>query len=177
MKTFNLSVLIAVLFLASAANALVVRLSTDGAVAADELNAVPGGSYTVYVISDSDHVNYWTYLEMDLPSPGTVAGGDPENNITIYSAAGNIASVADYSSVSILDVELAANDSGGNVAAGIHFSFTLDVSSEWDETPFDIWITKPKDETFPVEHTLTVVPEPMTLALLGLGGLLLRRKK
>jgi hypothetical protein len=178
----KLLTLMLVLFLASAANAIVVTFSTDGGSNDSDdvdLVATAGGSYTIDVLSDTGGTGgvYWSYLEMDLPSDGTVADDDPETNITINTNAGNLADVTDYSVSDLLDVELFAGDSAGNIVAGIHFTFSLDIDSGWDETPFDIWLTGPNDDTYTEVAWLHVIPEPMTIALLGLGGLLLRRRK
>jgi hypothetical protein len=171
----KLLVLMLVLGLTSAAGALTVRLSTDGINPADELEAVPGGSYTFYVISDTagSAGAYWTYLEMYLPSPGTIDFDDA----FILPNAGDLSSKTDYSTPELLDIELFVCDSAGNIGAGVQFTFYLDIASDWDLTPFDIWITTPNDANWPVEHTLSIVPEPMTIALLGLGSLFLRRRK
>jgi hypothetical protein len=157
---------------ASAANAGIVLDLTSS-----NYNVNPGEVVTLSVTSDTSGAggNYWSYLEMNLPS--LVSVGTP----VATAAAGNIASVTDYSSVSLLDVELAANDSGGNVVAGLHFTASATVSlSAVGGDVIAIWITGPNDGTYSMHDSvaLTVIPEPMTMSLLALGGLgLLRRRR
>jgi hypothetical protein len=169
----KLLILMMVLGLTSVVSALTVRLSTDGTNASDYLEATAGSSHTIYVISNTSGSAgiYWTYLEMDLPSPVTIS------DVTALPAAGNLASVTDYSVSDFVDWELAAYDSAGNVLAGAQFSFSVTFASDWDGTFFAFWITTPNDENYPVEHVLGIIPEPITIALLGLGGLFLRRRK
>ena len=179
----KLLILVLVLGLASAANALTVNLSLDGVNPAPAaITVAPGDVINLSIISDTGGAagNYWTYLEMNLPSAGTlpVAG-----SFTINPNAGNLSSVADYSNPGVFyDMELAANDSGGKVVAGEHFSFTLTISPGAaidGSDDFDIWTLVPNDNTYSTDDVLAVniVPEPMTIALLGLGGLFLRRRK
>jgi hypothetical protein len=179
----KLLILLLVLGMTSAANALVVNLSTDGSTAAPAAITVgPGDVLNMSVISDTAGIGgiYWTYLEMGLPSAGAVS-------VVAFTAnAGNAASVTDYSSGALTDWELSAADTtpgAAGIVAGQQFTFTLtiDAAAATDGSDdFDIWTTVPLDNSFPVDDLLTVniVPEPMTIALLGLGGLfLLRRRK
>jgi hypothetical protein len=56
---------------------------------------------------------------------------------------------------------------------GISAYFMVTLGSGESET----WLYLHDSETGDVESAVKVVPEPMTIALLGLGGLFLRRRK
>ncbi len=181
----KLLIFMLVLGMASAASALTVNLSLDGSTAAPvSVNVTPGSTTTIYIISDTSGASgdYWTYLEWNLPSAGSMGvtfGGLP--NADIFAAAGNTASITDWSGA-IVDVEFNAADSGGNVAAGTHFKFDMTIgggAATDGSDDFNIWTTKPNDGSYPVDDVLTIniIPEPMTIALLGLGGLFLRRRR
>jgi hypothetical protein len=68
---------------------------------------------------------------------------------------------------------------GINPQAGLHFSFDKTVyldaplGAQWD-----FWLTVPNDMSYTPGSTIgvTVVPEPMTILLLGLGAVLLRKR-
>ncbi len=167
----KLLVLVLVLALAAVSNAAIIL-----DLAASNTNVVAGEVVTLSVSSNTGGAagNYWTYLEMAIPSIAAVS--DIQSTV----AAGNIRSITDYSSGSLLDIELAANDSAGNVVAGVHFTAKATISLSATPGQYvDIWVTGPNDGTYtPVDTVrLTVIPEPATMALLSLGGLLLRRKK
>lgn len=166
----KLLMLVLVLGLATVSNA---AITLD--LAASNLNVAAGEVLTISVSSDTSGAagNYWCYLEQNLPSIATVS------DLAATAAAGNIASITDYGTPSFMDMELAANDSAGGVVAGLHFTGTVTISSSallGDSV--DIWVTGANDPTYSPQDTitLTVIPEPATIALLCLGGLLLRKK-
>ena len=136
-------------------------------------NTVPvGGTVTISVSSD-DATPYSAYLDM-------VKGTATLGNVLIHPAAGYDATVEDYSTDSLYDFELGAFEiepsTGQPVTAGLHFSVIA-------------WATGSIGQTFTVEllchctyavedsETVTIIPEPTTLLLLGLGGLVLRKQK
>jgi hypothetical protein len=137
----------------------------------------PGDTFSVGVISDTAGIAgiYWTYLEMNLPSIGTI------NNIQYTENAGNMASVTDFSTATLFDVELNAADNtpgASGVVAGVHFTFDLTIapSANVNDT-FDIWITAPNDPTYTPSDTITiiVIPEPATILLLAMGVVAVRK--
>jgi len=156
-----LIVLFLFFFIAETAFALAVRLSLDGNnPAPDAMDVTPGELIGLSIISDSDGISYWEEFGGSL---GTIS------NIQIYPAAGDLASITGQYRVT-------ADDSAGNIQAGKHFSFdlTIDPSAQqgdWDY--FHITNSLVPDDTI----RLNVVPEPGTVFLLSLGGLIFLRKR
>jgi len=178
----KLLTLFLVLGLSSMASALTVSLSLDGSTAMGTTMNVDvadlGDAISLSIISNATD-NYWTILKMNrtsLTEPATII------NVTKTANAGGQAAVDDYTYASLYQYQLTAASTSipTNVVAGKHFTFDLTPSTnlELDDT-FDFWITVPNDNNFPAGHTVTVtiVPEPMTILLLGIGGLFLRRRK
>ena len=159
--------LLLVLGLASAASAT-VSLSLDGVnPLGTEGDIDVAVTSTLYVISDDTSA----YLYDVTLADADATLGYPSINAN----AGNMAGVVDWSGGGVTDYELTAADSGGNILAGIHFSM--------DMTPLGAAGTSFYVELYEYgvgtvdDATINVVPEPMTIALLGLGGLFLRRRK
>jgi hypothetical protein len=159
----KLLALVVLLGIAPLANALMVRLSLDGVdPAPDAIDVLAGQIIPMYVISDSDGVSYWEDMGSALA---------PISNVEIYPAAGDLASfgVGGYN-------RIIADDSAGNIQAGIHFSFDLTIipdASPGDWAYFHMFNSPIPDDTV----RLNVVPEPATVLLLGLGCLALLRKR
>jgi hypothetical protein len=158
-----------VLGLASAANATLVSLSMDGTNASDGTEDIlEDATLTVYCLGDDQ--SGMEYLDM-LKGKATMTMPTEHTN------AGDMASVSDYSTGTLYDFELTAADSGGSYVAGIHFVAVITATGNTDDT-FKLEIlegTSPYDSIDDI--VFTIIPEPMTVALLGLGGLLLRRRK
>jgi hypothetical protein len=164
----KLLTLLLVLGLASAASAT-VSLSLDGVnpIAATGEEIVAGATVSLYVISD-DATAYM--YDVTLADADATLGYP-----SINSNAGNMAGIVDWSGGGVTDYELTAADSGGNILAGIHF--TMDLSPLGAAgTDFYVQLYEYGGPTID-DATINVVPEPMTIALLGLGGLFLRRRK
>jgi hypothetical protein len=168
----KLLVLLIILVLASIANAA-MYLSIDGVNASDGTEDIDdlGGTVTVYVISD-DSSPYTYYLDMLKVAGG---GHATMTQPSIHTNAGDIAQVNSYSTATLYDWELIAADSTGNIVSGVHFYSTITESGNVGDTFLVDLIEYGVGSLDTI--TLTIIPEPMTIALLGLGGLFLRRRK
>ena len=171
----KLLILMLVLVMASAASAVTVSLTVGGS---STVACALGTTHTVDMSVDqaakgcanidyladtgiSPTLGAWITALTATSSPGTIIGND------IMDAYGNSAGgVADQSADTIL------------------YSFDVTVNAYGDVTPYmdpmaDAFFTDVSPGFFQAGTfaAVTFVPEPMTIVLLGLGGLFLRRRK
>ena len=161
-------ILMLVLGFASTASASLVLLSVDGATAAgDTVQILEGATITLSVISDGP--DPWLMEVSTLVSGATL--GLP----TATAAAGGMADYADYSDATMWDYELATGGVISLPTAGVQW--TMDLTAV---APRDSQFTVDLGEygAAPADSILfEVIPEPVSILLLGLGGLFLRRRK
>jgi len=161
--------LVMLTMLAAVSNAVVLELSVNGVTNGPgmaEITIAPSDTVMIDVscTGDPDYADWSLYVV----GPGSMAGVG-----TVYSPPGPVGAVADYYG----DLTYLVFSSSPEIVA-------LDLGTWWEEefhcdglgdvliTLYDAnlneldWITIHQD-----------VPEPMTIALLGLGGLFLRRRK
>ena len=160
-------VLILVLGLASAANAMIIKVDEQ-----------EGDSFevdiksTITVVSD-DSSSWLGYIIIEEGGAGSM------ENVVILDAAGDIGAAAAYTEAGWgTGFELTASMSpNGNpaVAAGSQFSFDY-VGAIGDTATISLFVD-PEYTTPVASVNVTVVPEPMTVLLLGLGALFLRRRR
>jgi hypothetical protein len=132
------------------------------------------GTYTVQVSSDVDSGAWTGFMGNVATSVGsvtsawanTIAGSDRQINPQGAPYSG-------YYQIKALDLSAPAD----TIQAGVQFEAVVIGLAEGSYNFYlydSSWsVPVSPDGTF----TLTVIPEPMTMALLGLGGLLLRRRK
>jgi MYXO-CTERM domain-containing protein len=156
----KLLVLTLVLGLTSMASAT-VSLSVPGT------EVAAGDTMTISVVSDAAGDSYGGWLDLSLSTAGT--WGD----LLILPAAG-----ADASKVSWDDnwwqFGAASFNPDAPVLAGTHFTVDFTGVNAGETVTFVLWNNELNQSE---EATVTVTPEPMTLGLLGLGGLFLRRRR
>jgi hypothetical protein len=164
----KLLILFLVLGLASTANALLIKV--------DDLE---GESFevdtqaTITVVSE-DTSGWLGYLIIEEGGAGSL------ENVVILDAAGNNASAGPYTEADWgTGFELSASAAGDPpvppVAAGTQFSLDY-VGAVGDTATISLFVD-PEYTTPVASVNVTVVPEPMTIILLGLGGLFLRRRR
>jgi hypothetical protein len=169
----KLLTLFLVLFVAAIANAAVIELSCDNDMTGvgddPEYNK---SSATIDVYCDtSDYVYDWLLVVPKAEGQDAGSFGD----VTILSNAGASSSTEDLGSdddyAQIIVIHALYNVSGGgHNYAGNHFETTLTLTGS--AVQIDLL-----DDGWNVIDSVTLVPEPMTILLLGIGGLFLRRRK
>jgi len=173
MKKILILVIALALGISAGATAVTVGLQ------ASDLTVYAGDAVTIDLISDTactgiDEFNITADAGIALPANGIFNGGFDWEIIGL--------------STSLDDIEGFTTSASGPITAGIWiFRFDVVVNAtgdvilgydpDWvsffDGNAVDRW----QDVVVGGPLTITVIPEPMTIALLGLGGLLLRRRK
>ena len=165
--------LILVLGIASMASADLTWTTTGGA-DLPSVDLLPGGTVDVRIASDYDPAKGGTIY--------TVSGNGDVAEITaqsVLAAAGGDASiVATYTSLLWVKWEALDSVSPFTIGAGPWLEITITAPSDAVNLT-STTISSDHYATLGVKDLLTVniIPEPATIALLGLGGLLLRRRK
>ena len=158
----KLLVLLLVLGLASAAHA-VFSLSVNGEDAGEEITISPSDTFVLDITSDNS-LPYTANL-MVPDGPGTLSN--------LRTVQGNISGIIDYTYYPYFYWMITIADSGGALVPGTGFEADFHCDG-----PDDVILTLIDYDSGLVVDTLVVhQPEPMTIALLGLGGLFLRRRK
>ena len=164
-------ILLLVFGLASVANAATVGLSVDGTtvVNAADIDITVSPLINLMVISDTDD-HPWLMEVSVLQADATLGTPVPT------AAAGALAAAIDFSGAGLWDYELTTSGAPGTVFAGVQWNMDLTALGALGDT-FLVNLG-PYGQTPVSTIEFTLVPEPMTVALLGLGGLfLLRRRK
>jgi hypothetical protein len=160
-------VLFLVLALASAVNATLITVDDlEGESFEVDIKA------TITVVSEDDS-SWLGYIIIEEGGAGVL------ENAAILDAAGDLGAATDYTEAGWgTGFELSAAMSPVGVpplAAGPQFSFDY-VGVVGDTATISVFADP--EYTMPVASVnITVVPEPMTILLLGLGGLFLRRRR
>ena len=172
MKKFLIVIAALLLAMASTSNATVVFTVGTGSTteAGTTLDIVEDDTITVNVYDDAGGADYTKYVDM-LKSQGFTMTTPVKQ-----AAAGSLAVVNIYSTGSLYDFGVTAGEAPGSPPSGIHFIFTVTASGIEDDT-VQLQLLRSGDYVKEKYIDLTIVPEPATIAILGLGALLLRRKK
>ena len=167
----KLLVLMLVLGMAAGANAT-IKLSVGGQDAPDEIYIVPCTTIVIDITSnDAEPYGSWLVLEN---APSTLGEFVPPGRI--MPAAGKDASMIDYGPQGYPGwwlCEAKSFDPGLPVIAGKHFEMDFHCTDYGDV----IITLRSYDETEVDRLVIHQIPEPVSMVLLGLGGLLLRRRK
>jgi hypothetical protein len=160
---------ILVLGLASSANAIYLQI--DGQ-STNTFDLTQGSTASISIISE-DNSSWFGYIIVPDGSTGMLS------NPVILDDAGNFASATPYSEAGFgTGYELTAAMTFNGVpplAAGEQFSFDFSGGHAGDTTQVLLFLDP--DYTTPVDSlSISIVPEPMTIAFLGFGALLLRRR-
>jgi len=169
----KLLTLVLVLCIASSANAVIVTLSPTGAA------FEPAGVSTIDVVSDTAGEGYDYFLHV-----ADLTYGDITSVAIITPGAGGSAATNPYGTVmgpgtntfQVNAVDLDPEPDSGDIIAGVHFTATVNFTGA--ALGQDLTIQLLDGSLGMIDsYTLQGVPEPATMLLLGLGGLLLRRRK
>lgn len=160
----KLLVLILVLGMASAANAVLIEIDSTEV----EQKA------TITVVSE-DTSNWLGYIIVEEGGAGLLS------NAVVLPAAGNKASAIEYAEAGWgagYELTVASTAVPTDVVAGPHFTMDYITAGANIGDIAKILLYVDPDFEVPVASVdVTVVPEPMTILLLGLGGLFLRRRQ
>ena len=174
----KLLVLMLVLGLVSVANAALVRLDAD---ATSPKNTTVDVCGTVTIVVAGPVADYRVYLDI---TPGDCLVSGPTAVVLHQPPAGNQSSASvwsDYGTYKEATLTAASTSTPSDQIAGDHFTTTIDCSclmEDYGQVCALVEIYGGNDP-YPLVDSITLrcIPEPMTIGLLGLGGLLLRRRK
>ena len=163
----KLLVLFLILGMASAANATLITVDGQEGESFDvDVQA------TITVVSE-DASSWLGYIIIEEGGAGSL------ENVAVLDAAGDLGAAAPYTEAGWgTGFELSASMGPGGdppVAAGNQFSLDY-IGAVGDTATISLFID-PEYTTPVASVNVTVVPEPMTVILLGLGGLFLRRRR
>jgi len=138
------------------------------------LTVVTDTTVTFNIISD-DTAEYIRYV-------GNTPGLADLTGMSINANAGPDAYITENPSNNDGWWEIAAQDDDDaewNILSGVHFTGSLDVGSSTGSYSLDLYLWDGELESLIGIDTLpiTIIPEPMTILFLGLGGLLVHGRK
>ena len=162
----KLLILFLVLGMASSANALLIKV--------DDLE---GESFevdtqaTITVVSE-DTSSWLGYIIIEEGGAGSL------ENVVILDAAGDRGAAGPYTEAGWgTGFELTVGSTSATTPVAVDTQFSLDYVGEIGDTATISLFVDPEYTPPVASVNVTVVPEPMTIILLGLGGLFLRRRR
>jgi hypothetical protein len=166
----RLLALLLVLVVTSSANAVFIQI--DG-VSGESAEVAEGATSAITIVSEDDS-SWLGYLVVEEGGTGSLS------NAFILDAAGHMAAAEPYTEAGWGDgYELtAAMSPGGDpaIAAGPQFSFSYSGGILGETAQISLFLDP--EYTNPVSSvSISIIPEPITIALLGFGALFLRRRK
>jgi hypothetical protein len=167
----KLLALMLVLGLSVAANAtLSIRVDGVDVGATIDLEDITS-STVIGIYSDTGGYSPFGYIIVEEGGSGSLVNGaettDAGDGILAYTSA---YSEDDWG----VGYEWSAANNPPNTSNADTIWFTYNLTDAAKDDVISLWVDPEYDTA---EDTLTIIPEPMTIALLGLGGLLLRRRK
>ena len=165
----RLVALLLVFGLASTANA--VMLQVDGTSAA--YIAIEEGATSTFTVVGEDASSWLGYLLVETGGTGMLSDAD------ILPAAGDLASAELYSDADGAGYFLTVAESPGSstpISTGPQFNVSYSGGTLGDTATIVLYVD-PEYTTPAASINVEIIPEPMTIALLSLGALFLRKRK
>ena len=164
----KLLVLILVLGLCSTANAATVQIEVNGSDPGSSVSVTTGDTIQLVSYSGSET---WNGMILVTNTSNSLADG-----AVVVANAGDLGLISAYSYAGYGDgYTMAADYLSTAPQSGVQFTMTI--SGDIDDTGTIVFWTAADWVTPHDTLSYTIIPEPMTIALLGLGGLLLRRRR
>ena len=163
----KLLILFMVLGLASTANALLIKV--DGL----EGDSFEVDELTEITVVSEDTSSWLGYIIIEEGGTGLL------ENIAVLDAAGNLGAASPYTEAGWgTGYELTVSmGPAGDPPIAVGTQFSLDYAGVIGDTAMISLFVDPEYTTPVASVNVTVIPEPMTVILLGLGGLFLRRRR
>jgi len=159
-----------VLAITSSANAVFIQI--DG-VSGESAEVAEGYTSVITIVSENDS-SWLGYLVIEAGGTGSLS------NAVILDSAGNMATAETYTEAGWGDGYslIVAMSPGGDpaVSAGTQFSFDFSGGALGETAQISLF--QDPDYLNPISSVMvSVIPEPITIALLGFGALFIRRRK